>query len=108
MTRIKRIDEMENKMENGKPNPRNFIIVDAWNVTYDELVEDYGGALVSTDYGNFFILPKKEITRLKRIGYCNGYEIPSFCETLDDVKYGLIDGTLDPQEEENPPLVKLF
>lgn len=105
MTHIMRIDEILNKQT---ISPKDFVIVDAWNTTYDELIEDYADALISTDYGNFFILPKTEIPYLKKSGNCSAYEIPTFCKTLDDVEDGLIDGTLDPQEEENSPLVKLF
>lgn len=105
MTHIMRFDEMFNKQT---INPKDFVIVDAWNATYDELIEDYADALTFTDYGNFFILPKTEIPYLEKSGNCSAYEIPTFCKTLNDVEECLIDGTLDPQEEENSLLVKLF
>jgi len=89
-------------------NPQNFVIVDAWNPTYNELIEDYADALISTNYGNYFIIPRKEVLNLKQMGNCSAYKIPTFCKTLDDVEEGLMSGVLDPQEEENSPLVRIF
>ena len=89
-------------------NLQNFVIVDAWNETYNKLIEDYSDALISTSYGNYFILPRKEIINLKQMGNCNAYKIPMFCKSLDDVEEGLMSGVFDPQEEENSPLVRIF
>lgn len=89
-------------------NPQNFVIVDAWNETYNKLIEDYADALISTSYGNYFIIPREEIVNLKQMGNCNAYKIPSFCKTIDDVEEGLMSGVFDPQEEENSPLVRIF
>jgi len=96
----------ESLLEN-ELNVKDFLIVEAWNTEYDYLVEEYADALVSTDYGNFFILPRKDMSSIysgpsrfaRPTNEIKFYTIPSIYDTLDEVEEDLKNGVLDPEDD---------
>ena len=82
-----------------------FVIVVAYNDAYKYFEEEYADALVSTDNGNYFIIPDSDIKKIfedvkpkkedmKVFGYPEKYK------NIDDVEEALKNGELDPEDDE--------
>lgn len=91
-------------------NKTRFVIVDAWGECYDYLVEEVLDAMVSTGYGNYFILPYEWTMELDR-KECRIFDVPKWCiasnysDTIGNIEDGLIDGTLDTEDDEMQSLL---
>ena len=104
MNKVSKIlkESLENEL-----NINDFIIVEAWGREYDYLLEEYADALISTNYGNFFILPYIDMSTIysgpsrfaRPTNEINFYRIPNTYDSLDEVEEDLKNGILDPEDD---------
>ena len=100
---IKQFEEFINESFKTK----DFVIVDAWDnasaKTYLMIMNDYADAMIETDYGNYFIIPRLDAINLndRRDGInMKIYNIPSKYKTLDDIESVLKSGVLNVEDLE--------
>lgn len=85
-------------------NDKKFVIVAAYNEAYKYFEDEYADALVSTDNGNYFIIPEADVEKIPEDAKSKKEDIKVFSfpegyKTIDDVEEALQNGELDPEDE---------